>query len=156
MIKISKSNSLILKEPLMQMRRATKYLFKDLMEMKMLAEKNSIRYKIKIEELINRWPIKMNFQADNILWIRFDLTVFLTTMEIPYILLSNKEVMNKYKFLEVDHRIIKMWELTRSLFNPIKDMKFPTLRERGISRGYLKWILKSLIIYTTLMRIISY
>jgi hypothetical protein len=35
MIKISKSNSLILKEPLMQMRRATKYLFKDLMEMKM-------------------------------------------------------------------------------------------------------------------------
>jgi hypothetical protein len=73
-------------------------------------------------------------------------------MEIPYILLSNREVMTMYSFLEEDLKIIRMPEGIMSLFNPINYLQLQTLQERGILRDCWKWILKFQIINTTQMR----
>jgi hypothetical protein len=73
-------------------------------------------------------------------------------MGILYILLSIREVKNMHSFLGGDHWIIRMSEETRISFKTIKETNFQTLQERGISRDYWKWILKSLIIFITQMR----
>ena len=77
-------------------------------------------------------------------------------MEIPYILLSNREVMTIHSFLEGDLKIIRMLEGMKNRFNPLDCLKFQLLREREISRDYWKWILKFLKINITQMRIIFY
>jgi hypothetical protein len=73
-------------------------------------------------------------------------------MEILYFLLSSREVKNKYSFLAGDLKIIRTLEGMKNRFNTIKYLQLQTLRERGISRGCWKWILKFPIIYTTRMR----
>jgi hypothetical protein len=73
-------------------------------------------------------------------------------METLYFLLSNREVKNKYSFLAEDLKIIRTLEGMKNRFSTINYLQLQTLRERGISRGCWKWILKFPIIYTTRMR----
>jgi hypothetical protein len=76
----------------------------------------------------------------------------LTVKEILYILLSKKEVKNKYSFLAEDLKIIRTLEGMKIRFNTINYLQLQTLRERGISRGCWKWILKYPLINTSRMR----
>ena len=57
---------------------------------------------MKIEIFNNRLQIKINLLIENILLIHFDLTTFLISIEILYILLSNREVRIMKIFLEGD------------------------------------------------------
>jgi hypothetical protein len=77
-------------------------------------------------------------------------------METLYFLLSNREVKNKYSFLAEDLKIIRTLEGMKNKFNTINYLQLQTLRERGISRGCWKWILKFPIIFITRTRASSF